>query len=76
MKPSKPSPKRRASSPDPLIEKDKELKTAKKRIARTVKKSGAVSGSTKQGLFELVDRNRQRINVRRLCHLYGAPCSS
>jgi len=37
MKPSKPSPKRRASSPDPLVEKNKELQAAKKRIAKLEK---------------------------------------
>ena len=37
MKPTKPSPKRRASSPDPLVEKNKELKAAKKRIAKLEK---------------------------------------
>jgi len=37
MKPNKPSPKRRASSPDPLIEKDHELKAAKKRITKLEK---------------------------------------
>ena len=34
MKPPKPSPQRRAASPDPVVEKEKELKAAKKRIAQ------------------------------------------
>lgn len=34
MKPSKRSPKRRATSPDPVVEKNKELKAAQKRIAQ------------------------------------------
>lgn len=34
MKAKKSSPKRRVSSPDPLVEKENELKAAKKRIAQ------------------------------------------
>lgn len=37
MKPSKPSPKRKASRPDPRVEKDAELLKAQKRIQQLEK---------------------------------------